>query len=103
MNLVQHRLGSGDSYYFENVIQHSTLNEKQFFNTLKDETKWYEMKHKDGVVPRLVSIQGEICCDSEGISKSVEKIPLYRHPVDNHPPFHKFSPLVLFIKVRQSF
>ena len=107
MMLATERLGVGDSHYFENIINYQELNlsDKLFFNSLKSEIRWYEMKQKSGLVPRLVSIQGkheyEDCYQNcvKSTKTSLIKIPFYRHPVDQYPPFHNFSPLVLFVKV----
>lgn len=114
MKLLQDNLGFGDSFYFENVIQfprkrepnntnlghvknYETLTSTEFFTALKEEIQWHEMRHKDGLVPRLISIQGDIL-KNEGAMEDF-RIPLYRHPFDSHPPFQRFCPIVSYIKV----
>lgn len=114
MKLLQDKLGFGDSFYFEDVIPFSrkckpnnsdfdhakyydTLTSVEFFTALKEEVQWHEMRHKDGLVPRLISIQGYILKNEADINGF--RIPMYRHPFDNHPPFQAFSPIVLYIKV----
>lgn len=60
------------------------------FEKLRDEIRWQKMSHQGGDVPRLVAVQGEIGEDGS--------IPIYRHPADESPPLHAFSPTVLLIK-----
>lgn len=62
------------------------------FYRLRQETKWNEMKHKGGFVPRLVALQGEV-------SATDGSIPLYRHPTDEQLTLEPFDELVLQIKV----
>ena len=62
------------------------------------EVPWQEMLFHGRPVPRLVCIQGE----RRGEDGAV---PLYRHPVDEQPPVHDFSPSVAQIvqEARQTF
>ena len=115
MKLLQGHLGFGDSLYFGNVIpfpskrellnntnldhvkKYDTLTSIEFFAALREEIQWHEMRHKDGLVPRLISIQGDIL--KSEVDTEDFRIPMYRHPFDSHPPFQAFCPIVSYIKV----
>ena len=66
--------GEGDSMLIENVFSEEESN--NYFNSLKKSTKWNNMSHKGGEVPRLISIQHSDYPDCK---------PIYRHPVDVQP------------------
>lgn len=55
------------------------------------------MYHKGGAVPRLVCLQGDVISvgggDGDG-GKPLTMIPLYRHPCDEHPTLHQWTPTV---------
>ncbi|KAI9738167.1 MAG: hypothetical protein M1834_008665 [Cirrosporium novae-zelandiae] len=81
-------IGSGDSRIILDVFS-SDLATSAFKN-LKSEIKWQTMAHRAGDVPRLVAVQGTVNEDGS--------VPIYRHPADESPPLHPFSPTVLAIK-----
>lgn len=75
-------LGAGDSSLYLDVLP-PDLHDNSF-NILDQEIIWNEMGQKGGMVPRLISIQGD---KIDGLQ------PLYRHPADEHPILVDFSPL----------
>ncbi|KAJ7689545.1 hypothetical protein B0H17DRAFT_633863 [Mycena rosella] len=81
-------LGTGDSYLILNVVP-SELAEVAF-ERMRDEVKWDVMHHRGGEVPRLVAVEGEVQPDGS--------FPVYRHPADESPPLHPFSPTVNSIR-----
>ncbi|GAW12841.1 hypothetical protein ANO14919_022120 [Xylariales sp. No.14919] len=56
------------------------------FARIRAEVSWQRMSHQGGEVPRLVAVQGLVEADG---SK-----PVYRHPADESPPLHPFTPAV---------
>lgn len=78
-----YNLGSGDSELHLNVFE----DDSRIFDELK-KMNWYEMSHRGGIVPRLVSIQAKD--DGRGV-------PVYRHPADKQPPTEPFHPTVLAV------
>ncbi|RFU31854.1 hypothetical protein B7463_g4486, partial [Scytalidium lignicola] len=78
----------GDTTVIENLLPVDV--EIGIFEKLRDEIRWQKMSHQGGEVPRLVAVQGEIAEDGS--------IPIYRHPADESPPLHAFSPTVRLIK-----
>lgn len=74
----------------DSYITFNALKEEINFEELEKEIIWHTMKQRDSLVPRLISIQGEICEDGTH--------PLYRHPVDEQPELINFSPTILKIK-----
>ncbi|KAF7338399.1 DNA oxidative demethylase ALKBH2 [Mycena venus] len=81
-------LGTGDSYLTLNVVPQELADVA--FDRLRDEVKWDVMHHRGGEVPRLVAVEGEVGSDGS--------IPIYRHPADESPPLHPFSPTVEVIR-----
>jgi alkylated DNA repair dioxygenase AlkB len=59
---------------------------RDVLSLLKEEVAFQEMFQHGGPVPRLICIQAE--CDSEG------RHPIYRHPSDEMPAVHKWTPTV---------
>ena len=76
-------LGAGDSFVLLNVLPDELA--ARAFEALRDETRWARMGNRGGVVPRLVSAQGDIDHDND-----IE--PLYRHPADEQPQLRDFTP-----------
>lgn len=61
------------------------------YEKLDKEIKWLDnITHQGGSLPRLFAIQADI--------SDKNRIPLYRHPLDNIPQPTEFSPTVFFIK-----
>ncbi|OCH90399.1 hypothetical protein OBBRIDRAFT_793386 [Obba rivulosa] len=60
------------------------------FEALLREVQWSTMYHRGGEVPRRVAVEGEINADGG--------FPVYRHPADESPPLHPFSPTVARIR-----
>jgi hypothetical protein len=77
-----------DSYIINDIFDKKTSD--NIFNELLKKINWTTMKHKTGIVPRLISIQY--------IRNEKNEIPLYRHPVDVHPPIEPMNNIVLHIK-----
>ncbi|KAJ7685063.1 hypothetical protein DFH06DRAFT_1028364 [Mycena polygramma] len=77
-------LGTGDSYLTLNIVPHELADVA--FDRLRDEVQWDVMHHRGGEVPRLVAVEGEVASDGS--------FPIYRHPSDESPPLHPFSPTV---------
>lgn len=82
-------IGSGDSMLIYNILP-PDLN-KDSFEKLKGEIGFHDMYHLGGKVPRLVSLQGTI----DEINNCV---PIYRHPVDQHPTLNKWTPFVDIVR-----
>ncbi|KAH8811851.1 hypothetical protein F5884DRAFT_669139 [Xylogone sp. PMI_703] len=78
----------GDTTVIEDLLPVDV--ELGIFEKLRDEIRWQKMSHQGGDVPRLVAVQGEVAEDGS--------IPIYRHPADESPPLHAFSPTVRLIK-----
>ncbi|KAJ7273586.1 hypothetical protein B0H12DRAFT_1090096 [Mycena haematopus] len=81
-------LGAGDSYLTLDVLPAELAADA--FERLRDEVKWDVMHHRGGEVPRLVAVEGLVGADGS--------IPIYRHPADESPPLHAFSPTVEAIR-----
>ena len=81
-------IGSGDS----NILYHalSPALSEHAFELIKTEVKWQTMRHRNGEVPRLVAVQGQIYED--------KSIPVYRHPADESPLLLPFSTTVRKIR-----
>ena len=77
-------IGSGDSKIIHNVIDSPIINDA--FSQLKKEVDWQTMFHRNGQVPRLVAVQGEVGNSGD--------IPIYRHPADESPPLLPFTSMV---------
>lgn len=61
------------------------------FEKVRDEVSWQKMYHMSGQVPRLVAVQGRPLEDGS--------FPIYRHPADESPAFHPYTPTVDQIRV----
>lgn len=81
-------LCEGDTKVFYNVL--SPPFSDDVFEKTRHEVDWKRMSHQGGEVPRLVAVQGEV--DADG------NIPVYRHPADESPPLHPWTPIVSKIK-----
>ena len=78
------KIGSGDSkIIYDGLKSQLAMNA---FDKLKLEIEWQKMYHRDGEVPRLVAVQGEVGRDGA--------VPIYRHPSDKSPPLLPFTPTV---------
>ncbi len=75
-------LGAGDSRVHYGVLPDDF---DSAFGDLMREVDWQAMTHRGGRVPRDVAIQG---LTVDGLE------PLYRHPADEQPPLHPFTPTV---------
>ncbi|KAK0501052.1 hypothetical protein EDD18DRAFT_1307503 [Armillaria luteobubalina] len=84
---VGDKIGSGDTYIVENLLADDLVDTA--FERLKREVHWHTMFHRGGEVPRLVAVEGAI--ENDG------NIPIYRHPADESPPLHPFTPTVSLI------
>ncbi|EJC99556.1 uncharacterized protein FOMMEDRAFT_31217 [Fomitiporia mediterranea MF3/22] len=82
------RYGAGDTFLVQDVLPPDVL--EGSFERLCNEVKWNTMSHRGGEVPRLVAVEGTV--DEDGT------VPIYRHPADESPPLHPFSPTVDFIR-----
>lgn len=60
------------------------------FEQVRDEVEWSDMQHHGGAVPRLVCIQGDV--EADGVQ------PIYRHPADEQPALHDWTPAVRQIR-----
>lgn len=56
------------------------------FEKIRDEVAWQKMYHMSGQVPRLVAVQGRPLADGS--------VPIYRHPADESPAMHPYTPTV---------
>ncbi|KZT24100.1 hypothetical protein NEOLEDRAFT_1148935 [Neolentinus lepideus HHB14362 ss-1] len=81
-------MGEGDTNIVLDILPCDLANVA--FDRLKKEVKWSTMHHRGGEVPRLVAVEGTI--DEDG------SFPIYRHPADESPRLHSFSPTVSLIK-----
>ncbi|KAJ6603687.1 hypothetical protein B0H10DRAFT_2167222 [Mycena sp. CBHHK59/15] len=81
-------LGAGDSYLSLDVVP-GDLSDVAF-ERMRNEVKWDVMRHRGGEVPRLVAVEGELGPDGS--------FPVYRHPADESPPLHPFTPTVAAIR-----
>lgn len=82
-------LGEGDCALYLNVLDDQDA--ENIFNDLKEEIQWGRMFNQEKAVQRLVAIQGTI--DEHPQSKK-EREPLYRHPADEQPKLHNWTPNV---------
>ena len=82
------KIGSGDSRVIHDGLK-SPLAMKAF-EKLKDEVEWQKMYHREGEVPRLVAVQGEVGIDGS--------FPIYRHPSDKSPPLFPFTSTINTIR-----
>jgi nicotinamidase-related amidase/alkylated DNA repair dioxygenase AlkB len=78
---VRAGLGAGDSAVHYGVLP-PELAERAFVQ-VRDEVDWQKMRHRGGLVPRLVALQGEL---------RGELVPIYRHPADEQPSFVPYTP-----------
>ncbi|KAK7014970.1 DNA oxidative demethylase ALKBH2 [Favolaschia claudopus] len=81
-------LGTGDSYLTLNVLPPDLA--AVAFDRLREQVKWDVMHHRGGEVPRLVAVEGLVSTDGS--------YPIYRHPADESPILHPFSPTVEAIR-----
>lgn len=86
-------VGAGDCAYVKSIL--CPDEQDLMFYLIKNEIKWGTMKHQGQDVPRLICIQSEII-NVDGKTS----MPLYRHPVDQHPPQIEFTPFVQILKNR---
>ena len=77
-------IGSGDSQIIYDALTPQIAS--YAFDKLKSEVSWKKMFHRDGEVPRLVAVQGEVGTDGS--------LPIYRHPSDKSPPLLSFTPTI---------
>ena len=83
---VRRGLGAGDTSVHYGVLPASWDEEGTLFEQVADEVAWLQMRHRGGVVPRLVALQGEVGEDGT--------VPMYRHPADEQPTLEPFSPWI---------
>jgi nicotinamidase-related amidase/alkylated DNA repair dioxygenase AlkB len=81
---VRRDLGAGDTEVRYGVLPDAL--DADAFAAVRDEIDWQQMRHRGGLVPRLVCLQGAIAPDGA--------IPFYRHPADEQPPLLPWSPFV---------
>ncbi|KAI3342554.1 hypothetical protein F4824DRAFT_486189 [Ustulina deusta] len=77
-------LCEGDAKVIYNILPEALSDD--IFARIRSEVAWQRMSHQGGEVPRLVAVQGLVEADG---SK-----PVYRHPADESPPLHPFTPAV---------
>ncbi|TFK46401.1 hypothetical protein OE88DRAFT_1667756 [Heliocybe sulcata] len=82
------KIGEGDTDIVLHVLPDDLADVA--FQKLKSEVKWNTMHHRGGEVPRLVAVEGAVNEDGS--------FPIYRHPADESPPLHPFSPTVSLIR-----
>jgi nicotinamidase-related amidase/alkylated DNA repair dioxygenase AlkB len=80
------KIGEGDS----RIIYDLDL-PADAFTSIRSEVAWQKMYHMSGQVPRLVAVQGQTLNDGS--------VPIYRHPADESPPLHPFTPTVNQVRV----
>jgi alkylated DNA repair dioxygenase AlkB len=83
MGAVRTGLGAGDSAVHYGVLPPEL--DAVAFVQVRDEVHWQQMRHRGGLVPRLVALQGEL---HDGM------VPIYRHPADAQPSFAPYTPTV---------
>lgn len=81
-----------DGLLHRDVLEHH----EELWSALEAEITWEEVHHKGGLVPRLLSIQGEY--SRSGPEPHEQVLPVYRHPMDDEPMLMPFSPTVRRIK-----
>jgi alkylated DNA repair dioxygenase AlkB len=86
---------TGNVYFDETLLDCKLINsifmDEDIFSNIQTSTDWVEMSHRGGVVPRLISVQGDV---RSGI------IPIYRHPADSLPVCIPFIPVVDKIRLQ---
>ena len=82
------KIGSGDSKIIHDGLKSQLAIDA--FDKLRLEIDWQKMYHRDGEVPRLVAVQGEVGTDGA--------VPIYRHPSDKSPPLLPFTSTVEIIR-----
>lgn len=75
-------LGAGDTRVLYGVLPEELS--ETIFDALRVELDWEQMRHRGGVVPRLICLQGSV--EEDGT------IPLYRHPADEQPTLKAWTP-----------
>ncbi|CAK5277751.1 unnamed protein product [Mycena citricolor] len=81
-------IGAGDSWLGLNLLDAELA--EVAFDRLRSEVAFQRMNHHGGEVPRLVAVEGAVASDGS--------FPIYRHPADESPPLHPFSPTVQLIR-----
>jgi nicotinamidase-related amidase/alkylated DNA repair dioxygenase AlkB len=81
---VRRGLGAGDTEVRYGVLPPAL--DAASFEAVRDEIGWEQMRHRGGLVPRLVCLQGSVSPDGT--------IPFYRHPADEQPALLPWSPFV---------
>ncbi|MFT4974525.1 MAG: nicotinamidase-related amidase/alkylated DNA repair dioxygenase AlkB [Myxococcota bacterium] len=76
-------LGAGDSGVLYGLLLDDLIDA---LARVREEVSWQVMRHRGGVVPRQIAIQGTI--DDDGAW------PVYRHPADEQPPLTAWTPTV---------
>ncbi|OBZ72912.1 Alpha-ketoglutarate-dependent dioxygenase alkB 2 [Grifola frondosa] len=82
------KIGEGDCYVVLDFLPPDLADHA--FENLCNEVRWSTMYHRGGEVPRLVAVEGEVNNDGS--------FPIYRHPADESPALHPFSPTVARIR-----
>lgn len=77
-----------DTYLIERAFDESFS--KKAFSELKESTRWTQMQHRGGDVPRLISVQGQYKQHPDG----TWWYPLYRHPADRQIECSPFDSIV---------
>jgi alkylated DNA repair dioxygenase AlkB len=75
-------LGSGDSAIHYGLLPASSVS---LLAAVREEVAWEAMRHRGGLVPRQVCVQA---------SREGDRVPVYRHPTDEHPPTCGWTPVV---------
>ncbi len=81
---VRRGLGAGDTEVHYGVLAPEL--DARAFADARDEIDWQQLRHRGGVVPRLVCLQGDIAPDGT--------IPIYRHPADEQPTLGGWTPTI---------
>ncbi|KAI1428692.1 hypothetical protein F5Y12DRAFT_782549 [Xylaria sp. FL1777] len=81
-------LCEGDTKVIYNILPEALSGD--IFARIRSEVAWQRMSHQGGEVPRLVAVQGLV----EGDGSK----PVYRHPADESPSLHPFTPTVDVIR-----
>lgn len=81
---VRRGLGSGDTQVWYGVLPEAWQSEA--FERVREEVEWSQMRHRGGLVPRKVCLQGKF--DAQGSS------PMYRHPADEQPELQSLTPWI---------
>ncbi|KAI0029084.1 hypothetical protein K488DRAFT_57192 [Vararia minispora EC-137] len=83
-------LGAGDTLLHTDLLPPDLAD--GVFTRVKEEVAWNVMHHRGGELPRLVAVQGDVAADGS--------FPVYRHPADESPELHPFTPTVQVIRER---